>query len=233
LLDFYLLIQPGDAQLVRRLIAETRNLPSIGQRIKLISARFVGYPYLRNPLIGSPTKPEVFVSRLDGFDCVTYIETVLALAGARSVEDFLIRLRGIRYVNGTINWWRRLHFMTDWSRHQVQCGILVDLTTGEDTVVQTKMLTTIAGLRPKISSYRYFPKHRLNLISPTFKDGDVIYFVSGRKGLDILHAGIIIWNNNRLLMRHATRRRHAVVEQSLDNFVYTNLMNGFIINRPA
>jgi hypothetical protein len=199
----------------------------------LISACFVGYPYLRNPLIGSPTKPEVFVSRLDGFDCVTYIETVLALAGARNIEDFLVRLRDMRYVNGAVNWWSRLHFMTDWSRYQVQCGVLVDLTTGEDTIVQTKVLTTVAGLKPKISSYRYFPRNRLKLISPRFIDGDVIYFVSGRKGLDILHAGIIVRNNDRLFMRHATRRRRTVVEQPLDDFVYTNLMNGFILNRPA
>ena len=81
-------------------------------RIDVISRHFLGRPYKPNPLIGTADTPEVFAASLDGFDCVTYIETVVALYRSFSVDDFTNWLRKIRYDRGLIQWARRNHYMT-------------------------------------------------------------------------------------------------------------------------
>src|SRR5215469_13420182 len=95
---------------VEQLLSKTKHLDSIGERIEALSRCFVGHPYTSNPLIGSPDTPEVLVASLDGFDCVTFIETILALARASNVDDFAARLRRIRYKKGWVQWNRRNHY---------------------------------------------------------------------------------------------------------------------------
>ncbi len=227
------IIKPQDARLARKLIAEANTEPDLAQRIRIISSQFIGYPYLVNPLIGSQTEPEVLVTRMDGFDCLTYLETVLALAGSADTEDFLVRLREIRYEKGVIDWRTRLHYTTDWSRYHVRRKFLIDLTRGEETVARTKRLDFLEGLKSKDAHFRYFPKRKLKTVSRRLVDGDLIYFVSTRKGLDVFHVGLIVRRDDRVLMRHAARSRGAVVEQELSEFFNANRMSGFIINRPT
>jgi len=62
--------------------------------------------------------------------------------------------------------------------------------------------------------------------------GDLIFFVSTRKNLDVFHTGIIIRDGKRLLMRHASRSRGLVVEQDLNEFLKANRMAGVIVVRP-
>src|SRR5208337_2969344 len=87
---------------VEQLLSETKYDRSIGCRLDVLSRHFLGHSYKPNPLIGSADTSEVFTASLDGFDCVTYIETVLALARAANVDDFIEWLRKIRYAEGRI-----------------------------------------------------------------------------------------------------------------------------------
>ena len=53
--------------------------------------------------------------RLDSFDCVTFLETSLALARARDTSDLLVRMDSIRYLDGRVEWrWRNHFFEGDW-----------------------------------------------------------------------------------------------------------------------
>lgn len=226
------IIQPRDAQLIRQLIAETRPTKPIGARMKSISARLLGRPYLARPLVGSLTQPEVLVTRMDGFDCVTLVETVLAVAISKNLDEFLSELRNLRYLGGEVDYRNRLHYATDWSRHQIERGLLLDMTLGEETVPREKMLYYVKSLKPKLAVFRYFPKHNIDAVSRWLLDGDIIFFVSGRDGLDTSHMGMVFRDNQRLMMRHATRSHHYVVEQDLMEFFRLMKMSGFIINRP-
>src|SRR5215472_17468304 len=87
-------------QRVEQLLSETKCGHSTGNRIEVLSRHFLGYSYKSNPLIGSAATAEVFTASLDGFDCVTYIETIVALAHASNVDDFIEWLRKIRYEQG-------------------------------------------------------------------------------------------------------------------------------------
>jgi hypothetical protein len=225
-------IQTSDRRLARRILREAQALPSVGQRLDLISTRLLGSPYLTGPLIGSATEPEVFVATLAGFDCVTFMETALALAWARDVDEFLDLLREIRYAGGEVSWARRLHYATEWARYQVQRGRLRNLARGEGTALKTKTLGVLEGLGPRQASFRFFPKRKLNSISRRVADGDLILFVSTREGLDVFHTGLLFRDGERVLLRHAARSRGAVVEQELAEFVRANTMPGFIVLRP-
>lgn len=225
-------IQISDKKLAQQLLRQAAAQTSIGQRMKVISGRLLGAPYLVSPLIGSPTEPEKLVTTLAGFDCVTFMESVLALALAGSAAEFPELLREIRYVYGEVAWRKRHHYTVDWARHNLRRGFLTDITRGPDSVLRRKSLDLIPGLPPRIVSFSYFPKKKLGHISPLLQDGDLIFFVSTRRGLDVFHTGLIFRDGRRLLLRHAARSQGGVVEQELKEFVETNRMSGFIVMRP-
>src|SRR5689334_11623813 len=114
---------------VAQLLSFAESNSSISGRIDALSRQFLGTPYRSNPLIGSATEPEVFIASLDGFDCVTYVESVLALARASTVESFAESLRKIRYDSGLIRWSRRNHYTTAWIRNNVRQGIITPVPT--------------------------------------------------------------------------------------------------------
>lgn len=225
-------IQSNDANLIRQLIAETRSMKTVVERMKHISGKLLGATYLVHPLIGSPTETEVLVTRMDGFDCITYLETVLVLAHAKSVDEFSGLLRKIRYRNGEVGYQQRLHYASEWANHLIQIGWLADMTGSENAVVREKLLDIVPGVQPVNARLRYYPKHELSMVSRWFKDGDLILFASGRKGLDVSHAGMIVRNSEQVLMRNATRSHKQVIEQDLTEFFKTLPMNGFMIFRP-
>jgi len=226
-------LTPRDARLAGKLIARAKTNSNLSDRIRIISSQLMGFPYIVHPLTGSQSHPEIFVTRMDGFDCVTYVETVLALAESKNIDDFPERLREIRYEHGVVEWRKRLHYTTEWSEYHVRRGDFLDLTVGEGTIERIKRLSYLAGLAPKTSHFRYFPTRLLPQVSHRMMDGDLIYFVSTRKGLDVFHVGLLIKNGNHFHLRHAAHSRGAVVEQELYDFVRANPMSGFIINRPS
>ncbi len=225
-------IQSADAQLIRQLLAETRTTKTVVERMKYVSAKLLGAVYLTHPLIGSLTEAEVLVTRMDGFDCITFLETVLVLARAKSVDDFAALLRKVRYRNGEIAYQQRLHYATDWARQLIELGWLTNMTAGEHTIFRQKTLDIVPGIPPINAQLRYFPRSELSAVSRWLKDGDLILFASGRKGLDVSHAGMIVRNGEQVLMRNATRSHKQVIEQDLAEFFKTLPMNGFMIFRP-
>ncbi len=224
--------QKLDRQRTRQILKEVAQFPTLGTRLKFITAQFIGKPYSIGPLIGSDTEPEVFTATYDGFDCVTYMETCLALAWAQKADEVNDLLREIRYRNGNIAWEDRLHYTTDWSKYQIKRGVFTDITRGDDTLSRTKEINFLKCFAPRTITYRYFPKRKLNKVSQRLQDGDLIYFASTRKGLDTFHVGLLFWAGDKLVLRHAAKSKGGVVEQELAEFVKVNTMPGFIVARP-
>ena len=224
--------QKLNSQITRRLLKKASQFNSVGEKLRWITEQFIGKPYVIWPLIGSETIPEQFTATYDAFDCVTYLETCLALAWAKNVDDVNDALREIRYRNGNVKWEDRLHYTTDWSKYHVKRGDFKDLTRGEDTLSRTKEINFLKCFKPRTITFRYFPKRKLNKVSKNFHDGDLIYFASTRKGLDTFHVGILFWVNDKLVMRHSAKSKGGVVEQELAEFVKMNTMPGFIVTRP-
>lgn len=216
-----------------RLLSKAKRYRSIGDRIGVFSRHFLGYPYKSNPLIGAADTPEVFTASLDGFDCVTFIETVLALACALTAETFIEWLRKIRYEQGIIRWEPRNHYMTLWIRNNRREGIIRPISTPAVTAVsRERVLNVVPGIAARRTRVKCVPKRAVPRLAACLITGDLIFFVSTRKNLDVFHAGIIARDGNRLLIRHASRSQGAVVEQELSEFVNANRMAGVIVMRP-
>lgn len=67
--------------------------------------------------------------RLDAFDCVTYVNTVLALALSRDVVSFRKNLIRIVYRGAQLSYAYRHHFMsTDWNFYNQSIGLVKDIT---------------------------------------------------------------------------------------------------------
>jgi cell wall-associated NlpC family hydrolase len=227
--------QPGalNRHHVDRLLSKMNDDRSSAGRIDVISRHFLGRPYKPNPLIGTADTPEVFAASLDGFDCVTYIETVVALDRSFSVDDFTNWLRKIRYDRGLIQWARRNHYMTSWIRNNVREGIISPLSMPAVPMVsRERILNVVPGLSPRRTRLKCVPKRSVLRLQQFLQTGDLIFFASTRKHLDVFHAGIIVRDGKRVLMRHASRSKGFVVEQELSEFLKSNRMAGVIVMRP-
>jgi len=64
------------------------------------------------------------------------------------------------------------------------------------------------------------------------QSGDLIFYVSTRRHLDVFHAGIIVRDGRGVFMRHASRSRGRVVEQEMSEFLAANRMAGIVVVRP-
>jgi cell wall-associated NlpC family hydrolase len=218
---------------VEQLLSETKHDRSLGSRIDILSRHFLGHSYKPDPLIGSAHTAEEFTASLDGFDCVTYIETVVALARASSVDDFTDWLRKIRYERGRIQWNRRNHYMTLWIRNNIREGVIRPVSMpAVPTLIRDRVLNVVPGLDPRRTRVKCVPKRAVPRLERYLQSGDLIFFVSTRKNLDVFHAGIIVRDGKKLSMRHASRSRGLVVEQELSEFLKPNRMAGVIVARP-
>ena len=218
---------------VEQLLSKTKHDRSAGSRIEVLSRHFLGHPYKPNPLIGSADTAEVLTASLDGFDCVTYIETIVALSRASNVDDFTEWLRKIRYVRGRIQWERRNHYSTLWIRNNVREGIIKPVSTpAVPTLSIDRVLNVVPGLDPQRTRMKCVPKAAVPRLERHLQTGDLIFFVSTRKHLDVFHAGIIVRDGKEVLMRHASRSEGSVVEQELTDFLNANRMSGVIVVRP-
>src|SRR5712692_3711125 len=178
---------------VQHLLSEAKYERCAGGRIDVLSRHFLGRSYKPNPLIGSADTSEVFTASFDGFDCVTYIETILALARASNVDDFIECLRKIRYEQGRIQWERRNHYMTLWIRNNVREGIIRPVSMPAIPVLsRERVLNVLPGLAAHRTRVKCVPKAAAPRLAAHLQSGDLIFFVSTRKHLDVFHAGIKI-----------------------------------------
>ena len=132
-------------------------------------ADFLDIPTEPNPLIGSAETSEVFTASLDGFDCVTYIETIVALARACDVDDFVEWLRRIRYERGRIQWERRNHYMTLWIRNNVREGIIRPVSMPAVPIVsRERVLNVVPGLAARRTRVKCVPKPAVPRLANAF-----------------------------------------------------------------
>jgi N-acetylmuramoyl-L-alanine amidase-like protein len=222
-----------DTREVETLLDAVSGEESLERRIDFFSAYFIGRPYIENPLGGGAGLHEDFTLNLEGFDCVTYVETVLALAWSKQTEDFAELIRQLRYTDGLVAWDNRNHYMVDWAKNNQQRGFLKDLTCGRETVRKMRTLSVVEGLPRKHVKFLCFPREAFATVADRLSTGDLIFFGSVRKVLDVFHIGMLARKGDVIMLRHATRRVRAVVEQPLSDFFDANSMSGVILLRPA
>jgi hypothetical protein len=104
---------------------------SVAEKIDVFSEHFLGEPYIREALgegeQGKYDRDPLY--RFDGFDCTTYVETVVALAHAQDISSFKDILVRIRYKDGAVSFTSRNHFPeVDWVPNNEAAGFIREVT---------------------------------------------------------------------------------------------------------
>ncbi|MCH9644300.1 MAG: DUF1460 domain-containing protein [Gammaproteobacteria bacterium] len=118
---------------VQRLFQERigPNSLSLAERIQKISQFFIGRAYLNNALGEGPEGKfdQNPLYRFDVFDCVTFVNTVIALAKSYDLKSFRDILFHLAYCNGEVDYFTRNHFMSvDWNVNNAASGFVKDIT---------------------------------------------------------------------------------------------------------
>jgi len=119
---------PAGAEAPPALLAALREVPAGGARAEAATRPLLGAPYLSSPLgegFGRDPDPRF---RLDAFDCMTFVETALALASAGTVEEAERALDDIRY-SGAPAYERRNHeVLSQWIPANLAKGWIEEVT---------------------------------------------------------------------------------------------------------
>jgi hypothetical protein len=239
--------------------ARMDTLP-IGEIIVGIGRRFVGEPYTPGTL--EVPGPERLVVNLREFDCVTYVESVLALArlvraGERDFAAFQRELTRIRYRNGTVDGYpSRLHYFSEWISDNAAKQVVQDVTSGIGGVATTEpvnFMTSNAHAYPHMSDLanvraigaveqrlsaaprHYIPQRQIATLERGIRNGDVIAATSSVHGLDVAHTGFAIRVDGRVHLMHAPLVG-SVLEISArplgDRILGINGQDGIMVARP-
>jgi hypothetical protein len=182
-------------------------------------------------LIGGPDRPEELVTGVSGFDCVTFVETVLALAASDSPADYRRELVQLRYRGGTIAWEHRLHYFSDWLEENARRGVLAIDTRGPGSERIRARLAVVDGLPPRLVEFDVVPKQSVELATSRIANGSIVAFASERDGLDYFHVGLVFVEDHPVLA-HAAKSAGSVVTEPLRAFLDRNQMRGISFARP-
>lgn len=215
--------------IMARAAAERLDTLPIGELIISIGRPFVGDPYTPQTL--ELPGPERVVVNLREFDCVTYVESVLALArtireGRAGFGDFVEELRRIRYRDGRLNGYAsRLHYFSEWVADTERKGLVRDITAelgGRPVTEPIDFMSRNATAYPRLVEEpalieeirriegrltglprHAIPQHEIGTVADRLRNGDIIATTSTVRGLDIAHTGFAIRVDGRLHLMHA------------------------------
>ncbi|HZP69555.1 MAG TPA: N-acetylmuramoyl-L-alanine amidase-like domain-containing protein [Pseudolabrys sp.] len=215
-----------------RLIEEARSRGSISARIDFISGAFRGTRYLGYTLIGGPRRPEQFVVRDDGFDCVTFCETVLAAAIAEGRDKFDSVLKMIRYHDGVVGWRERNHYFFEWGQHNIENKVCRPVDMAGSVEIE-KEVNWHRALGRRRFAIRVIPSPVFLKNKPMLAGGDIVGFITRRPNLDYFHVGFVIFGRTgELLLRHASQSRGRVLDERMDQFIAANRVRYVTLLRP-
>jgi hypothetical protein len=219
--------------LLRRLSSCTR----LEQGLQEAAQALLGTPYVSDPLGGGPQLPERFSFRLDGFDCVTFVETCLALARSRRARDFEDDLRRLRYRNGRVSWPTRLHYFSDWLRANQARGAIRIRTAGVGSQAISTRLALVPSLPARKIRLLVVPKTELERAWRRIGPASIVAFASTRARLDFFHTGLLFGEPSAgrvagLRLCHASRQAGRVIQETLGDFLKRNRMRGIAFAAP-
>jgi hypothetical protein len=194
---------------------------------------YVGAPYQDNPLLGSHDKAEKFVTSKSSFDCVTFVETVLAECLSSQLQTtYEHELRNLRYKNGFVDWLSRLHYFSEWLTVNASRGFLSPVFSPPITTRRT--LSLLKHYRTCDVALAFLPLSELATARSQIKPGDIIAFGTTNISLDVSHTGFLARSSEgEDFLIHATKTFGKVIEEPLDSFLKRfGECPGLLVYRP-
>jgi hypothetical protein len=220
-------------------IAEVHRTPAFGDRVEALSKLFIGTPYGEFPLgEGSGIEPQPRW-RTDKVDCQTYVETVLAMANARSLDEAKSVLDDIRYQKPPVSFANRNHFTeAQWLPANIDKGyvrdeaISIDGNAPAETLVLHKaQWARVKGLQRLEAadipegkfSIRYLPIAQAKRKAASIEPGTILMVVrehDANRVVRVSHMGFVVRGPRGLVVRHAsTGAEHAVIDEDFFLFL--------------
>jgi len=195
---------------------------SLGRRAARVGELAAGTPYEAFTLEaylragGNPAGTEPLTLSLTRFDCVTLVESCLAVArvaadnGAPSWESFAREVERMRYRGGERRGYTsRLHYFSEWITDGEKRGLVHDLGAELGGIEDTRPLRFMTEHRssyPALANDDVFraigemergldkhsrhvvPAGRISEVADRIETGDVLAFATSIDGLDVSHA---------------------------------------------
>jgi cell wall-associated NlpC family hydrolase len=197
-------------QVMQSAIDEQLTDRPFGEIMQAIAEQFIGTPYVAGLL--DKSNQETLVVTLKGFDCVLFIETVLAIARGVAVQDYAYenfrdRIQEQRYRDGQLNGYcSRLHYFSDWIDNNQNRRIVynlsnllggIPLNTTLNFMTENRQYYAqlaneseyecILNQEGKLANLdiRYIPQDQIATIYPYLQPGDIIATATDIPGLDV------------------------------------------------
>lgn len=254
---------PKDAKAFSTKVSEIHTLKksdNFGEYLVNIGKTFLDVPYVAKTLeIG---EAESLVVNLQGLDCTTFVENVLAFglvfkADSTDFYSFTNTLKKIRYRDAKLDGYAsRLHYFTDWIANNEEKGLVKNITQdigGKSMQKEINFMGTHRNLYPFLKNDTNFEKilqteaelakKELCILAQDqiegqehlIQSGDIIAMATSIKGLDVTHTGIAIQHNKRIHLLHASTGSMKVEISKLPLAEYIKKIKnntGIIVVRP-
>lgn len=200
----------------------TRADVPLGRSATRVGELAVGTPYEAYTLEaylragGSPVRTEPLTLSLTRFDCVSLVESCIAVSraaddpGAPSWEKYGREMERMRYRGGMRGGYTsRLHYFSEWITDGAKRGLYRELGTELGGVEDTRPLRFMTEHRDSYPALanddvyreigemertldgqprRVIPKERIPEVSDRIESGDILAFATAIPGLDVTHA---------------------------------------------
>ncbi|MDX9821925.1 MAG: DUF1460 domain-containing protein [Syntrophales bacterium] len=231
-------------RLIKKLLPSGRAL-SAGGRVAAAACALLGRPYRADVL--EEGGPERLIVQWKAFDCVTLVETAVALAATAIAARpdfacFTSRLRTVRYRKGRIGGYAsRLHYFTDWLADNEAKKILRDRTRELGGVPCRKRIDWMSAHRDRYpaladpgtfrsirsaerrlsaGSWHFLEKEQLRRAEGAIREGDIVAIASAEEGLDVCHVGIAVQRRGRVHLLHASSATGRVIVSDETLYAY-------------
>ncbi|MEG4023553.1 N-acetylmuramoyl-L-alanine amidase-like domain-containing protein [Microcoleus sp. S13C4] len=242
--------QPEDIARFEKVVqyAKRKNLHdrSMGEIVQAIADNFQGLPYAEG-LLDKPGEEKLIIT-LNKFDCVLFVETVLAIARGVAVKDydyqnFVNRIEEQRYLNGKINGYcSRLHYFSEWINDNQKRQTVENITAELGGVPMNKTLNFMSQHRssyPQMvkdeatyqcivsqeadlakTTVNYIPTNQIKSLYSQLKPGDIVAVATDVKGLDVTHTGLVYRNaDGNIGLIHASPAGEVTVAYDLQRYI--------------
>ena len=240
---------PEDVKIFHDYIEKFARLDSLPMNELVVETGkyFLGTPYVNFTL--EAREPEELIVNLRELDCVTFVETTVALArcikaGNHDFEFYCKTLRDLRYRNGILqDFTSRLHYFSDWIVDNQAMGLVLDRTDslgGLPYPIKVNMMSTkpnnyrqlkanpemvpvLKNLEEKVISGRtmaYIPREQADSVALLAQPGSIVGTTTGWQ-MDITHCGFLVHVDGKPCFMHASSldKKVIITEISLQEYL--------------
>jgi Protein of unknown function (DUF1460) len=234
-----------------------KNMPEIMQAI---ATQFVGTPYQAGLLDIAPK--EKLVLALDKFDCVLFVEAVVAIARGVAAQDyefatFAERISEQRYRDRQLDGYcSRMHYFSEWISANQARGTVKQITQDLGGIKTPKLLNFMSSHRQKYSQLKsddtfkcvvemeqrladldfiYIPTDKIKQAYSKMQPGDIVAIATKIEGLDFTHTGLVYRNADRsIALIHASPSGAVKISPDLQTYVkQVKDQAGIVLVRPV